>query len=139
MEKESRLLRFSRRLEAFGNKLPHPLLISVYLIAAVYLVSFACSLAGFGVNYEQQGVVQRVEVVNLLGRDALREVLTGLASIYQNNGVLPAIIIITMFTAIANESGFFSAFLRRIVGGVPAGVTAFILAMACLKERRDSF
>ena len=134
MEKESRLLRFSRRLEAFGNNLPHPLLISVYLIAAVYLVSFACSLAGFGVNYEQQGVVQRVEVVNLLGRDALREVLTGLASIYQNNGVLPAIIIITMFTAIANESGFFSAFLRRIVGGVPAGVTAFILAMACLSS-----
>ncbi|MBQ4424187.1 MAG: AbgT family transporter [Lachnospiraceae bacterium] len=132
MEKESRLIRFTKRLEKLGNKLPHPLLLSVFLLAALYLLSFILAKAGVSVDYEQQGVIQHVSVVNLLSRESLRDVITGLTSIYQSNSVLPAIIIICMFTAVANESGFFSAFLRRLISGVPAGVTTYILALCCL-------
>lgn len=128
-------LRFVRLVELLGNKLPHPIYLYVFLIALVMVVSMLCANAGISVTFDQvdrhTGEVSTVtvEAVNLLSRTSLQTILSNLVTAYDENTVLPAIMIITMFAAIADHSGFFSAGMRKLLMGKPRGLTTFILAL----------
>ena len=135
-KKSGRLFfRFVKLVETGGNKLPHPVYIYVALIALVMVVSFICSSMGISVSYDAVNrdtgelVPTTVEAVNLLSKESLQTILANIVTAYDNNAVLPAILVITMFIAISEKSGFFAAALRKALLGAPRGVTTYALSV----------
>ena len=127
--------RFVKLVEAGGNKLPHPVYIYVFLIAVVFVVSMICANAGVSVSYDAVNratgeiVPTTVHAVNLFSKEALQKFLANIVTAYDNNAVLPAILVITMFIAVADKSGFFSAALRKLLLGAPRSVATYALAV----------
>lgn len=137
-KKDGLFLRFVHMVEAVGNKLPHPIYLYVFLIALVLVISKLCANAGISVTYDQvdraTGALSTVTVqaVDLLSRQSLQTILADLVIAYDENAVLPAIIVITMFVSIADRSGFFSAGMRKLLLGRPRGVTTLVLVLVSL-------
>ena len=131
-------MRFVQMVEAMGNRLPHPIYLYVVLIALVMAISSLCANAGVSVTYDQvdptTGVMTSVtvEAVNLLSRESLQTILANWVNAYDQNSVLPAIMAITMFVAIADHSGFFAAAMHRLLllMGRSRWLTTFVLALA---------
>ena len=129
------VLRLSRAVERGGNRLPHPFYIYLILIAIVYIVSFICSVTGVSVTYDAldqttgELVPTTLTAVNLLSRSSLQNILANFVTAYGSNIVLPTILVMTMFVAIADRSGFFSDLLRKSLMKTPRFLSTYLLAV----------
>lgn len=125
--------RFFKRVEIIGNRLPHPMWIFIYLIGIVMVLSLVLSLLGVSVTYTQansDGTVEVIEasVVNLFSRGEIQNFFTSFITEYASNPVLGNALVIGMCMALAEDTGFFEAFLRRSLLHVPRGMTTLVLA-----------
>lgn len=134
-KKNGLFLRFVKMVEAGGNKLPHPVFLYVGLIVVVMIISLICSKAGVSITYDAldrtTGVITQatVEPVNLFSKESLQNLIANLVNAYDQNAVLPAILIVAMFITVAEKSGFFSAALRKVCLGAPRAVTTYVLSV----------
>jgi aminobenzoyl-glutamate transport protein len=133
-EKASRVIRFAKAVERIGNKLPHPAYIFLILIIAVMVTSAISAAAGVSVTYDaaaSDGSVTKktVQVVNLLSLAELQNILSNVNVAYNANTTVNLLIIVTMFMAVAEESGIFEAGLRKLLLGAPRGVATFALCV----------
>ena len=131
--KNSRLLRMSKKVEELGNKLPHPLYIFLYLLAIVYIASLLCSWAGVSVSYTHAApngaITQKTaQVVNLFSKDQIQKLLVSFVPSY-GTPVLLSMLIISMCLGVTEESGFFAASLRKSLLGVPPAVATYALCI----------
>ena len=67
--KPSRFERFLKGTENLGNKIPHPMMLFIWLSIAVILLSFICSM--FGVSDVNPATGEIVTAYNLLSVDGL--------------------------------------------------------------------
>lgn len=133
-KKESGIIRFSRSVERAGNKLPHPMYIFLYLLIACMIISAICAAAGVSVTYDaaaKDGTVAQatLEVKNLLSRAELQNFLGNIIAAYQANTMLIPMLVVAMCMAVAEETGFFEAALRKLLLGAPRGVSTYALCV----------
>jgi len=134
LEKRNALIRFAKRVERVGNKLPHPAYIFLYLLAVVMIVSAILSAAGVSVTYDSvtsDGTVieKTVSVVNLLSRSELQNFISNINTAYNANKTVNLLIIVTMFMAVAEASGLFEASLRKVLLKAPREVATYALCV----------
>ena len=132
--KGEKLTRFFEFVEKAGNKLPHPVWIFFYLTVITLVVSMVLSTAGVSVTYmevDKEGKLTEVTttVVNLLSKKELPKLFSEFTSNILSNPVLGNVITISMCMVLAQETGFFDAFFRKLLLGAPKTVITFVLAL----------
>lgn len=135
--KNSKLMVFFKGVERVGNKLPHPFWIFCGLMGIVAVLSAILSAMGVSVTYSQadaKGVVEVVttSVVNLLSKEEIQKFFTGFISGYASNPVLGNALVISMGMALAEDTNFFDAFLRKTLFAAPRCMVTFAFAIVAI-------
>lgn len=133
----SRLMTFFKGVERAGNKLPHPVWIFCGLMGLVTVLSVIFSAMGVSVTYSQADASGAVEivttsVVNLLSTKEIQNFFTGFISGYASNPVLGNALVIAMGMALAEDTNFFDAFLRKTLFAAPKGMVTFAFAVVAI-------
>jgi aminobenzoyl-glutamate transport protein len=126
--------RLLNTVERVGNKVPHPVMIFVYLIIAVIVLSHLLYVFRLGVTYEVVNIetheveTQRAVARSLLTMDGIRFMFTGMVPNFMAFNAVGVIIVAMLGVGIAEESGLVKALIKKLVAAAPAGALTYILA-----------
>ena len=115
-KKESFLQRVLNGVERVGNKVPHPIVIFVLLIAGVILLSHLVYLLGTSVTYERINPdthdVEHLTTTarSLLTRDGIRFMYAGVVQNFMNFNAVGVIIVAMLGVGVAEAAGLVSDF-----------------------------
>jgi aminobenzoyl-glutamate transport protein len=128
-------------IERWGNKVPHPALLFLALMALVMVLSHLLALAGVSVTYERLNhQTHHVEVAttaarSLLTAEGIRFVFTAVVPNFINFGPVGIILVAMIGIGVAERSGLITAILRKIVlVAPPAALTAIIVTLGVLSS-----
>ncbi|UAC49945.1 AbgT family transporter [Bacillus aquiflavi] len=105
------------KIEYAGNKLPDPIVLFVILSAIIILASYVLSL--LNISAVNPATNEKVVVHNLLSKDGLIEILTGMVKNFSEFPPLGAVLVVMIGVGLADESGFFSVLMKRAVVATP--------------------
>ena len=120
-------------VERVGNRVPHPVMIFVYLIAVVIVLSAV--LAAFGVHVTYQaynpatGDIEPASTAarSLLTVDGIRFMFTGIVQNFMNFNAVGVIIVAMVGVGVAEEAGLVKALIRKLVIVAPPRMLTYIL------------
>jgi aminobenzoyl-glutamate transport protein len=128
-------------IERAGNKVPHPAVLFVFLIALVAVLSHVFFLLGSSVTYqrinaETHEVEQATTAVrSLLTADGIRFVFTSVVPNFINFGPVGIIVVAMIGIGLAESSGLIGALIRQIVLVAPRqALTAIVVALGVLSS-----
>jgi len=105
-------------IEKFGNKLPNPTMLFVYLSVITILLSFALERLGVGVSYQaiKDGQISQLSanVVNLLSADSIRTFVSSVLKNFTGFYPLGVVFAIILGIGVADKAGFLSALVKKI-------------------------
>lgn len=133
VKKTGAFIRFINAVEKYGNKLPHPFFLFVYLMLIVLVLSALFS--GVSVTYtaaaKSGGVIQEatVAVRSLLEADYMRDTLKGWVTTYTGFAPLGLVMVMMLAIGFAQDTGLFTSFMKRTLLGAPAIAITFMLAI----------
>ena len=104
-------------IEKFGNKLPHPFWLFVWIIALVILFSAIAVLTG--VSATDPGTGALIEPVNLISGVALRRFLEEMVTNFAHFAPLGLVLVMLMGVSVAERSGLLTIILRTMAFSVP--------------------
>ncbi|NUU19233.1 AbgT family transporter [Cellulomonas humilata] len=122
-------------IERVGNKVPHPVIIFLILIAFIMVLSAAFQAAGSTVTFEQaqigaeEPVTVTVAAQSLLDGDGLRFVFTSPVANFNNFGVVGVIVVAMIGVGMAEEVGLIASFIKRLVKVTPPRAITFIIVL----------
>ncbi|KQY46514.1 AbgT family transporter [Cellulomonas sp. Root137] len=122
-------------IERVGNKVPHPVIIFLILIAFIMVLSAAFQAAGSTVTFEQaqigaeEPVTVTVAAQSLLDADGLRFVFTSPVANFNNFGVVGVIVVAMIGVGMAEEVGLIASFIKRLVKVTPPRAITFIIVL----------
>jgi len=123
VSRESIWVRNLLTIERWGNRLPAPALLFLYLIIAIVIISAVCQmLVVEGIHPSTKEVLQ---VNSLLSFDALRWWLQNAVKNFITFAPVGPVLVVMLGLGIAEHSGFLSALLRRLLHGLPASALTF--------------
>jgi aminobenzoyl-glutamate transport protein len=153
-QKRSGLQRVLDGVERVGNKVPHPVVIFLVLIALIIVLSHVFYLAGSQVTFDQAEVSQQVEpsgeelvgdadlqspdphveqetvkAQSLLTGDGIRFIFTSPVENFNSFGVVGVIMVAMIGVGLAEEAGLIGAFIKRLVKVTPAKFVTFSIAL----------
>lgn len=108
--KPSRFERFLKGTETLGNKIPHPMLLFIWLAIVVIVASYICSM--FGVSDVNPATGETVAVYNLLSWDGLVKMITQAVNNFITLPALGMVLVCMMGVGLCNHSGLFYAALK---------------------------
>ena len=109
--------RFLRIVETGGNALPHPATLFAILAGVVVLASFVAAQLGVSTLHPATGAT--IHPVNLLGREGLHRILTGLVANFTGFAPLGTVLVSLVGIGVAEHSGLIGAALRKLVLASP--------------------
>ena len=118
-------------VERAGNKVPHPVIIFLALIALIMVLSAVFQAAGTAVTFEQaqlgsdQVETVTVEAQSLLDADGIRFVFTSPVANFNGFGVVGVIVVAMIGVGLAEEVGLIGAFIKRLVKVTPPRFVTF--------------
>jgi aminobenzoyl-glutamate transport protein len=121
-------------VERVGNRVPHPVMIFVYLIVAVVVLSHLLYVFKLGVTYEvidpeTDRLATRTALArSLLTLDGIRFMFTGVVSNFMAFNAVGVIIVAMLGVGIAEESGLVKALIKKLVAAAPRAALTYILA-----------
>lgn len=133
--KPSPLQRVLDGIERVGNKVPHPVIIFLILIAFIMVLSAIFQAAGSTVTFEQaqigaeEPVTVTVAAQSLLDADGLRFVFTSPVANFNNFGVVGVIVVAMIGVGMAEEVGLIASFIKRLVKIAPPRAITFIIVL----------
>lgn len=152
--KRSGLQRVLDAVERAGNKVPHPVIIFLALIALVIVLSHVFYLTGASVSFEQAAVSEQVdpsgeeligenayespdpevetvtvEAKSLLTAEGLRFIFTSPVANFNGFGVVGVIIVAMIGVGLAEEVGLIGAFIKRLVRITPQRLITFSIVL----------
>ena len=127
MEKDSLVQRFLNKVEGWGNALPHPTTLFVYLSLVVIVLSSLGSLSGLSALHPLSG--KEVAVVNLLSASGLQKILGGMVSNFTGFAPVGPVLVVMLGLGIAERSGLIHTGLRLVVLKAPANSLTFIVVL----------
>ena len=131
---ETMMQRLLNAVERVGNRVPHPVMIFVYLILAVVILSHLLYVFRLGVSYEVIDletdllVPQTALARSLLTLDGIRFMFTGVVSNFMAFNAVGVIIVAMLGVGIAEESGLVQALIKTLVKAAPRAALTYILA-----------
>lgn len=128
---------FTQRLldvvEVAGNKVPHPAIIFLVLIAIVIVLSHLLYLTRASVTYQVVNPdTDKIEQAtatarSLLTLDGIRFMFTQVVQNFMNFNAVGVIIVAMVGVGVAEEAGLINALIRKLVAVSPAGAITYIL------------
>ena len=105
-------------IEKFGNKLPNPTMLFVYLSVITILLSFVLERLGVGVSYQaiKDGQISQLNanVVNLLSADSIRIFVSSVLKNFTGFYPLGVVFAIILGIGVADKAGLLSALVKKI-------------------------
>ncbi|MBL8887347.1 MAG: AbgT family transporter [Phycisphaerales bacterium] len=123
-------------VERAGNKVPHPVIIFLGLIAIVLIVAHILTMAGASVTYPMiNPETQKIEEVttsarSLLNVDGIRFMYTSLIPNFMGFTAVGLMIVAMVGAGVAEESGLVKALIRKLVIVSPPKALTYILVFA---------
>jgi aminobenzoyl-glutamate transport protein len=120
-------------VERVGNRVPHPVMIFVYLIVGVIVLSQILYMLGARVSYQAYnpatGDIESMTTVarSLLTTDGIRFMFTGVVQNFMNFNAVGVIIVAMVGVGVAEESGLVKALIRKLVVVAPPKALTYIL------------
>lgn len=120
-------------VERVGNRVPHPVMIFVYLMLLVIVLSAVLQALGAHVTYQAYNPAtgdietMRTTARSLLTVDGIRFMFTGVVSNFMNFNAVGVIIVAMVGVGVAEESGLVKALIRKLVIVAPAWALTYIL------------
>ncbi|MBL9163079.1 MAG: AbgT family transporter [Planctomycetaceae bacterium] len=121
-------------VEAVGNKVPHPVVIFLILIAIVLLLSHVLFLTGASVTYQVINPdTHEVETAtttarSLLTASGIRDMYTGLVPNFMGFTAIGLLIVAMVGVGVAEEAGLINSLIRKLVAVSPGWAMTYILA-----------
>jgi aminobenzoyl-glutamate transport protein len=125
--------RFLDLVEKVGNKVPHPVVLFLILIAIVWVLSHALYLAGISVSYQVINPrTHKVEettaaVRSLLTADGVRFMSERMIPIFLGFTALGQLVVAMLGVGVAEEAGLIDALIRKVVRVAPRWSLCYIL------------
>lgn len=113
-------------IERVGNKMPHPMLLFVYLILIVIALSALFSVIGTTLINPANG--QEVKAYNLLSPDGLMFWTKTFISNYQGFPVLAIVLILGIATGVCEMTGFFSTAIKMSLSNVKGAYLVYFVS-----------
>jgi aminobenzoyl-glutamate transport protein len=121
-------------IERTGNKLPDPVFIFVWLIAALIALSLVASLAGLSVVHPTEkgpgGASVVVSAASLLSPKNVQKLWTDMPQTFAHFHPLGMVLVVMLGAGVAERSGFFSAGMRALVRRAPKALLTPVIAFA---------
>lgn len=115
-------------IEAAGNRLPHPALLFAWMAVAVLILSAICAALGVSALHPVSG--ERIEAVNLLSAEGIRQILENTVGNFTGFAPLGTVLVAMLGIGIAERSGLLGALLRRLVLAAPDRLLTFFVVLA---------
>lgn len=121
-------------VEKVGNKVPHPVIIFLILIALVLVLSHILYLSGASVSYqvinpETHAIETATTNANsLLTASGVRDMYARLVPNFMGFTAIGLLIVAMVGVGVAEESGLINALIRKLVAVSPAWALTYILA-----------
>ncbi|PIC63955.1 aminobenzoyl-glutamate transporter [Sporosarcina sp. P13] len=109
--------RMLNRIEIAGNKLPDPIVLFAMMALAILIISAVSSF--FNVSAISPVDGKEIVAKNLLSKDGILELLTGMVKNFSDFPPLGAVLVIMLGVGLADESGYFKTLMRRAVLSTP--------------------
>jgi aminobenzoyl-glutamate transport protein len=122
-------------VERAGNRVPHPVMIFVYLIGFIVVLSTLLSLLGVEVRYQAYnpatGDIEPATTAarSLLTAEGIRFMFAGVVQNFMGFNAVGVIIIAMVGVGVAEESGLVKALIRKLVIVAPPGGLTYILVL----------
>ncbi|WP_053237973.1 AbgT family transporter [Sandaracinus amylolyticus] len=132
-EEKTRLERFLNTIERVGNKVPHPAVIFVLLIAFVVVLSHVFYALGASVTYEaidpETHAVSMTTTYaqSLLTADGIRFMYENVVQNFMNFNAVGVIIVAMLGVGVADASGLITALIKKLVHIAPRKALTYIL------------
>lgn len=132
-KKTSLLQRMLDIVEAAGNRVPHPAVIFLLLIAVVVVVSHIMEMANASVSFQvlnqetDQLEAETSVARSLLSSDGIRFIYTQLIPNFMGFSAVGLMIVAMVGAGVAEESGLIQALIRKLVILSPKAILAYIL------------
>jgi aminobenzoyl-glutamate transport protein len=107
------------KIERFGNALPDPAFIFVWLILVLVIASILA--AAFGVDAVHPLTGDTLQAQSLLTSQNVRRLLVEMPTTFTSFPPLGLLIVVMLGAAVAEHSGFFAAAIGRFVRKIPRG------------------
>lgn len=126
MEASKRNKGFLAWVERVGNKIPHPFILFLWLIAFVAVISLIASYSGLKVINPTDG--EEVIAKNILSGEGINFALTNAVKNFTGFAPLGLVLTMTLGIGLAEQVGLMSAFMRKtILGASPKIITVAIM------------
>ena len=109
--------RFLDGIERAGNKLPDPVTLFVIMSFIVLIGSYFLSL--FNVSATAPGTEEKIEVVNLLDREGIVQILTNMVSNFTDFPPFGLVLVIMLGVGLAESTGLITTFMKVSVLSAP--------------------
>ncbi|HEY0419133.1 MAG TPA: AbgT family transporter, partial [Acetobacteraceae bacterium] len=122
-------------VERVGNRVPHPVMIFVYLIGLAVVLSAILALFGVQVSYMAYNpATHEIEPAttaarSLLTIDGIRFMFAGVVRNFMGFNAVGVIIVAMVGVGVAEESGLVKALIRKLVLVAPPKALTFILVL----------
>ncbi|MEE4291918.1 MAG: AbgT family transporter [Cycloclasticus sp.] len=126
--KESLIQRGLLRIEAWGNKLPHPTMLFIYLCGLVIGLSWLGHYLGLMAVNPVNG--EQVNVVSLVNVTGLHLILGKMVSNFMSFAPVGPVLVVMLGLGIAERSGLIQTALRLLVIQAPDKFLTFIVVFA---------
>ncbi len=128
-------------VEVAGNKVPHPAVLFLGLMALVIVLSHVLSLMGASVTYEridpQTYEMQEMttSVNSLLSTEGIRFICTSVVSNFINFGPVGIIVVAMIGVGLAEQAGLIQALIRKIVQvAPPSSITVIVVTLGVMSS-----
>ncbi|SIT87380.1 AbgT family transporter [Edaphobacillus lindanitolerans] len=130
--------RFLDFVEKYGNKLPDPVMLFVYITAAILVASAVFGL--MGVTAKHPGTGETITVVNLLSGAGIVQMLTGLVSNFTGFPPLGLVLVVMLGVGLAESTGLITAFMKASILKAPQKIIlpTIILVAICGNAAADA-
>lgn len=109
--------RFLDGIERAGNKLPDP--VTLFVILAFFVLALSLVLSKLGVSAVKPGTEETIEVINLLNREGLIQIVTNMVSNFTGFAPLGIVVVTMIGIGVAENSGLISALMKKTVLSAP--------------------
>lgn len=120
-------------VERIGNRVPHPVMIFVYLIGVVIVLSAVLAALGAQVTYQAYNpATHEIEPASTAARslltvEGIRFMFTGVVPNFMGFNAVGVIIVAMVGVGVAEEAGLVKALIRKLVVVAPPGLLTYIL------------
>lgn len=116
-EKHSLFDKMLNKIEVVGNKLPDPVVLFAIIALIIVVVSWIASMFNLKATNPVDSSI--VEVHNLLTKEGIVEMLTGMVKNFTDFPPLGAVLVIMLGVGLADEAGYFKTMMKRAVLTAP--------------------